>query len=120
MLRQALFNIGATTDLRVKVLLRKGLSGPVLPLRVEASDMSFVLKCKVEVALRLLKETLGEDAVGAVVPAEDIQLEYRGVPLRDMTILDRYGVDNGTEIVARYVPQPTERQRKALANDSGR
>ena len=113
MLRQALFNIGATTDLRVKVLLRKGLSGPVLPLRVEASDMSFVLKCKVEVALRLLKETLGEDAVGAVVPAEDIQLEYRGVPLRDMTILDRYGVDNGTEIVARYVPQPTERQTVA-------
>ena len=109
LLRQALFAQGST-DIRVKIVLRNGLSGPVLPLRCEVADMSFVLKCKVECALRHLRETQGESSVGIMAAAEDIELEYHGIPLRDMTTIDRYGVDNNAEIHASYMPQPTEKQ----------
>ena len=106
--RQNIFT-GGNTFLRVRIVLERGLSGPVLPLRVDALDPVFVLKCKVEVALRLLRETQGEDAIGRTAKAEDIELEYRGIPLRDMTSIDRYGIEGGAEIAAAFVPQPTEK-----------
>ena len=70
--------------------------------------MAVVLKCKVECALRLLNETQA-GSVGRVATAEDIELEYRGVPMRDMTTIERYSVDHGSEIVALYRPRPPER-----------
>ena len=106
--RQNLFT-GGTTTLKVRVTLECGLSGPLLPLRMEALDPVFVLKCKIECALRLLRETQGEDACGVLAAAEDIELSYRGIPMRDMTSMDRYGVENGADISASYVPQPKER-----------
>ena len=106
--RQNIFT-GGSTFLRVRIVLERGLSGPVLPLRVDALDPVFVLKCKVEVALRLLRETQGEGAIGRSAKAEDIELEYRGIPLRDMTTIDRYGIEDRAEISAAYVPQPTEK-----------
>jgi len=105
--RNAIF--GTATSLRVTVLLERGLSGPPLPLRIEVLDPCFVLKCKVECALRLLRETQGEGAIGTVASAEDIVLEFRGIPLRDMTTLERYGLESGAEITASYAPQPAER-----------
>ena len=97
-------------SIKVRILLTGGLSGPVLPLTVEVSDMTFVLKCKVECALRLLNETQGEGSVGVAASAEDIVLEYRGIPLRDMTTLERYGVEHNADIAARFVPQPSEKE----------
>ena len=62
--------------------------------------MAFVLKCKVECALRMLRETQSDDVVGIVAVAEDIELQYNGVPLRDMTTIERYGIDNKSDIMA--------------------
>ena len=62
-----------------------------------------------EGALRLLRETQGEDAIGRTAKAEDIELEYRGIPLRAMPSRDRYGIEGGAEIAAAFVPQPTEK-----------
>lgn len=106
--RKSLF-AGGTASVKVRVSLERGLRGPQLPLRIEVVDPVFVLKCKIECALRLLRETQGDDAVGLVPAAEDIELEYRGIPLRDMTNVDRYGIENGSEITAAYMPQPSER-----------
>ena len=61
LLRSSIFT-GGSTSLKIKVMLERGLSGPVLPLRIEVSDMAFVVKCKIECALRLLNETQGERA----------------------------------------------------------
>ena len=97
-------------SIKVRVVLSGGLSGPMLPLSIEVSDMAFVLKCKVECALRLLHETQGDTSIGPAATAEDIVLEYRGIPLRDMTTLERYGVEHNAEIAARFVPQPSEKQ----------
>jgi len=107
MFRANLF--GNSTSVRVTVLLEKGLSGPPLPLRIEVLDPCFVIKCKVECALRLLRETQGEGAIGVVASAEDIVLQFRGIPLRDMTTMDRYGIESGAELAASYAPQPAER-----------
>ena len=100
---------GGSTTVRIKVILGRGLKGPTLPLTVDHSDPCFVVKAKVECALRLLHETQGEGVVGIIAAAEDIELEYRGIPLRDMTTIDRYGIESGAEINAAYVPQPSER-----------
>ena len=63
------------TSVRVNVVLQRGLAGPPLPLRIEAVDPIFVLKCKIECALRLLRETQGKEAIGVCAVAEDIELE---------------------------------------------
>ena len=96
-------------QVRVRVLLQHGLDGPPLPLTVEHSDMVFVLKVKVEVALRLLRETVLHGSTAPLPAAEDIELEFRGVPLRDMMAIDRYGIETGSELIAHYVPQMPER-----------
>ena len=44
--------------------------------------MAFVLKCKVECALRMLRETQSDDVVGIVAVAEDIDfntMEFHSV-----------------------------------------
>ena len=106
-LHAALFN-NTQNDVRLRINLSRGLQGPPLPLRIEHADMVFVLKVKIELALRLLRET-GHGTSGPLPKAEDIELEFRGVPLRDMMAIDRYGIDSGAELVASYVPQPPER-----------
>ena len=90
-LRSLLFR-GSSADAKVRVVLTGGLRGPSLPLQILVTDQVFVLKCKVEVALRLLRETQGEDVVSDAT-AEEIDLEYRGVPLRDMMAINRYGIE---------------------------
>lgn len=79
--------------------------------------MAFVLKCKVECALRMLRETQSDDVVGIVAVAEDIELQYNGVPLRDMTTIERYGIDNKSDIMASYVPKPSEKQALQRADE---
>ena len=106
--RKSLFT-GNNTCIKVRIILERGLRGPTLPLKIDVVDPVFVLKCKVECALKLLRETQGDSAVGVTATAEDIELEYRGIPLRDMTNIERYGIENGSEIAAAYVPQPSER-----------
>jgi GTPase SAR1 family protein len=103
------FGGAAATELKIRVVLSTGFDGPPLPLRIELTDMVFVLKAKVECALRLLRETQGEGSVGRVAIAEDIELIYRGVPLRDMTSIDRYGMEHGADVRAVYMPKPSER-----------
>jgi hypothetical protein len=106
-LRSALFQ--NSSEIRVKVLLRNGLEGPALSLRMNFGDMIFVLKVKVEICLRLLHETVQGASSAPLPTAENIELEFRGIPLRDMMRIDRYGIEGGSEIVASYVPQPPER-----------
>ena len=98
----------ADTSVRLRVKLERGLEGPLLPLNVDHSDMVFVLKVKIEIALRLLQDT-GNLRSKVVPKAEEIELEFRGVPLRDMMAIDRYSINTGNELVAYYSPQPLER-----------
>ena len=85
-LHQSLFG-GHQASIRLTVRLGRGLSGPPLPLRIEVLDPIFVLKVKVEVALRLLRETQGERVVSRLAVAEDIELECEraGRPERGST-----------------------------------
>ena len=98
----------ADTSVRLRVKLERGLEGPLLPLSVDHSDTVFVLKVKIEIALRLLQDT-GNLRSKVVPKAEEIELEFRGVPLRDMMAIDRYSINTGNELVAYYSPQPLER-----------
>lgn len=107
-LRASLFQ--GTNELRVKVLPKHGLVGPPLTLRIEHGDMIFVLKVKVEIALRLLHESSELRDENPLPNAESITLEFHGVPLRDMMAVDRYGIETGSEIVASYAAQPPERE----------
>ena len=70
-LRTAIFSV-ASSEIKLTVVLKSGLAGPPLPFVIEASDMAFVLKCKIECALKLLNETQ-PGSVGKVAPAEDIE-----------------------------------------------
>ena len=108
-LRQGLFQ--TSTEVKIKVNLTRGLEGGPLPLRIKRTDMVFVLKVKVEIALRLLRESTQASSSSAtpLPTAEDVELEFRGVALRDMMTIDRYGIESGMELVASYVPQPPER-----------
>ena len=98
----------ADTSVRLRVKLERGLEGPLLPLNVDHSDTVFVLKVKIEIALRLLQDT-GNLRSKVVPKAEEIELEFRGVPLRDMMAIDRYSINTGNELIAYYSPQPLER-----------
>lgn len=100
----------ASTEVKLRVVLERGLSGPPLTLRADCGDMTFVLKVKVECALRLLRDAGGgADAAGPAATAEDVELEFRGVPMRDMMAIDKYGVEDGSELVAYYAPKPPEK-----------
>ena len=84
-----LFGFVMNTDVRLNVDFEKTPQIPKIKLRVERSDNVFVLKVKIECALRLLQfrdEALRE------VTAEDIYLEYRGVPMRDMMAVEKYSL----------------------------
>ena len=91
----------ADTSVRLRVKLERGLEGPLLPLNVDHSDTVFVLKVKIEIALRLLQDT-GNLRSKVVPKAEEIELEFRGVPLRDMMAIDR---EDGDPLQLREVPQ---------------
>ena len=80
---------------------------PELQLRVERSDMAFVLKVKIECALRMLQF---RDGAMREVTAEDLAIEYRGVPLRDMSALEKYGVRDGAELAASIVGLKPDRE----------
>ena len=112
-LRTALFSSGH--DVKLKVILKRPLEGPPLPLTLSGSDMIFVLKVKIELALRLLRETAQEGSTAPLPQAEDIELEFRGVPLRDMMAIDRYGIESGAELVAATLRDVTPETLRRVA-----
>ena len=104
---------GGSTTVRIKVILGRGLEDRA----AAAVDPHFRTsrhgQGKVEVALRLLHETQGEGVVGIIAAAEDIELEYRGIPLRHDDDR-RFGIEEASaEADAACVPQPSERDSVA-------
>lgn len=91
LLRAAMFQ--SSTAVSIKLVLGPGLEAPPLSLRCEHSDMCFVLKVKVECALRMLREmgrgSGGDASSQPSVVAEDLELYFRGVLMRDMMAIDK-------------------------------
>ena len=90
-----LFNFRMSTDIKLRITFEGVKNIPQLHLKVERSDNVFVLKVKIECALRLLQ--FRNDSMREVT-AEEILLEYRGVSMRDMTAIEKYGLKDGAEI----------------------
>ena len=107
MRRARLFNFRASSDVTLKIIFDDHDDIPELQMRVERSDMAFVLKVKIEMALRLLQY---RDAALREVTAEEIVLQYGGVPLRDMTAVEKYGAKDGSELTAILITHKPERE----------
>ena len=90
------------SEVLVSVACDPSIGAPELRLRMKRTDLVYVLKVKVEVALAHLVPR-----VGAV--ADGISLEYRGLVLKDMKPLDAYSITDTSELSCALVPVPLER-----------
>ena len=101
-----LFNFRMSTDVKLRITFEGVDKIPELHLKVERSDNVFVVKVKIECALRLLQ--FRNDSLREVA-AEDIFLEYRGVPMRDMIAIEKYGLKDGAELFGTLLVAKPER-----------
>ena len=80
------------SDILIRVVCTHGLEAPDLWLRVRRTDMIYVLKVKLEIALATV--------VQKSLRAEDLDLEYKNMTLKDMRTFAMYHIVDGCELHA--------------------
>ena len=80
------------SDILIRVVCTHGLEAPDLWLRVRRTDMIYVLKVKLEIALATV--------VQKSLRAEDLDLEYKNMTLKDMRTFAMYLIVDGCELHA--------------------
>ena len=89
------------SDILIRVVCTHGLEAPDLWLRVRRTDMIYVLKVKLEIALATV--------VQKSLRAEDLDLEYKNMTLKDMRTFAMYHIVDGCELHASAAPHQPEK-----------